>query len=291
MTQYLAIVWRYNRSLAAQEGRARGGAFRALHRRGGWLVGGAYVALCLAYGGALTSQHESRLLMSVLLAVGFASTLLHYYFDGFIWKLRHRQNRENLGANESRGADTATSWWSLVQARSPLGVLARQAVYFGVPLTILSAGAYLVLEGPGANYVGYMLRGSVLYSEGQERQAMEQARSALASMEWQLPLARRLAEVQPTAAREAKLAFLLYNRSRYREILIPTLTGGAVSADSLTRHRNNVAEAVRTLERALERGGSLGHSGREEMRREDAIRALWSWKKELAPTGYNANQG
>ena len=288
MTQYLAIVWRYNRSLAAQEGRARGGVFRALHRRGGWLIGGAYVALCLAYGGALTSQHESRLLMSVLLALGFTSTLLHYYFDGFIWKLRHRQNRENLSNAPDNGSDgAATSWWNVARAYSPAGVLARQAAYFGVPLTILSIGAYLVLQGPGANYVGYMLRGSVLYSEGQEQQALEQARTALASMEWQLPLARRLAEIQPTAAREAKLAFLLYNRSKYREILIPTLTGAEIDSESVARHTAGVTEATRTLERALARGGSIGEVGREEMRREDAIRTLASWKNELSRANYN----
>jgi hypothetical protein len=283
MTQYLAIVWRYNRSLAAQPDRARRGVFSTLHRRGGWLVGGAYVVLCLAYGGALTSQHDSRFLMSVLIALGFASTLLHYYFDGFIWKLKHRQNRENLGASQA-GAEPAaasTSWWTLVPERSPLRVLARQALYFGVPLAVVSAGALAVLEGPGANYVGYMLRGGVLYQQGQEQQALEQARTALASMEWQLPLAQRLAEMQPTAAREAKLAFLLYNRSQYREVLIPTLTGSDIGAESLARHRASVAEAARLLERALGRGGSIGHSGREEMRREDAYRTLTSWQKEL----------
>ncbi len=290
MTQYLAIVWRYNRSLAAQQGRARDGAFRALHRRGGWLIGGAYVALCLAYGGALTSQHEGNVLMSLLLALGFTSTLLHYYFDGFIWKLRHRQNRENLGAtaDDGRGTDAAsTSWWNIARAHSPAGVLARQFAYFGVPLTILSVGAYFVLEGPGANYVGYMLRGSVLYQQGQEQQALDQARTALTSMEWQLPLVRRLAEVQPTAAREAKLAFLLYNRSQYREILIPTLTGADVDIESLARHRASVAEAALTLERALARSGSIGHSGREEMRREDVARTLASWKRELGGANYN----
>src|SRR5262245_58839193 len=290
MTQYLAIVWRYNRSLAVQEGRARGGLFRALHSRGGWLIGGAYVALCLGYGGALTSQHDSRLLMSVLLTLGFTSTLLHYYFDGFIWKLRHRQNRENLGAapDDGRGGDaTATSWWNVARAYSPAGVLARQATYFALPLATLSIGAYVVLQGPGANYVGYMLRGSVLYQQGQELEALNEARTALASMEWQLPLVRRLAEIQPTATREAKLAFLLYNRSQYREILIPTLTGADIDSESFVRHRASVAEAARTLERALARGGSIGHSGREEMRREDAFRTLASWKNELDRTNYN----
>jgi hypothetical protein len=281
MTQYLAIVWRYNRSLAAQPERARSGLFRASHRRGGWLVGAAYVALCLAYGATLTRQHDSALLMSVLLALGFASTLLHYYFDGFIWKLKHRQNRENLGGGTEPAAAAATSWWTLAPARAPLRVLARQALYFGVPLAVLSAGALAALEGPGANYVAYMLRGSVSYSEGREQQALAEARTALASMEWQLPLARRLAELQPTAAREAKLAFLLYNRSRYDELLIPTLSGAKIGADGIARYRENVAEAARALERALGRGGSIGHSGRDEMRREDAYRTLASWRKEL----------
>jgi hypothetical protein len=132
-----------------------------------------------------------------------------------------------------------------------------------------------------------MLRGSVLYQQGQEQQALDQARTALASMEWQLPLVRRLAEIQPTAAREAKLAFLLYNRSQYREILIPTLTGAETDSASVARHRANVAEAARTLERALARNGSIGHSSREEMRREDALRTLASWKNELGRANYN----
>jgi hypothetical protein len=166
-------------------------------------------------------------------------------------------------------------------------VLARQAAYFGVPLATLSIGAYFVLQGPSANYVGYMLRGSVLYSEGQEQQALDQARTALASMEWQLPLVRRLAEIRPTAAREAKLAFLLYNRSQYREVLIPTLTSAELSAETFARHRASVAEAAQILERALERGGSIGHSGREEMRREDATRTLAAWKQELGRANYN----
>jgi hypothetical protein len=145
----------------------------------------------------------------------------------------------------------------------------------------LSAGALAVLEGPGANYVAYMLRGSVSYSEGREQQALAEARTALASMEWQLPLARRLAELQPTAAREAKLAFLLYNRSRYDELLIPTLSGAEIGVDGMSRYRDDVAEAARTLERALERGGSIGHLGRDELRREDAYRTLASWRREL----------
>ena len=68
----------------------------------GWWLAAVYVLVCLAYGSGLTQVHDSRWLMSVLLAVGFTSTLLHYYFDGFIWKVRHAQNRENLGLRGER---------------------------------------------------------------------------------------------------------------------------------------------------------------------------------------------
>jgi hypothetical protein len=146
---------------------------------------------------------------------------------------------------------------------------------------VLSTGAYGVLNGPGANYVGYMMRGRVLFEEGHADQAVEQAKLALASMEWQLPLAARLAELQPTAAREAALAFLIYNRSRYVEILLPTLAGTGVGAEGRTRYRGRVAEASVILERALARGGSLGHSGRQELRREEAEKTLASWRREL----------
>ncbi len=96
MTQYLAIVWRYNRRLGQMPGRARPGLFARLHARGGWFVALFYVLVCLAYGEIITTVHDNRWLMSVLLAIGFTSTLMHYYFDGFIWKLRHKQNREGL---------------------------------------------------------------------------------------------------------------------------------------------------------------------------------------------------
>ncbi|HZF28966.1 MAG TPA: hypothetical protein VE907_07600 [Gammaproteobacteria bacterium] len=286
MTQYLAIVWRYNRSLAARPDAARAGVFRKLHGRGGWLAGAGYVALCVAYGGALTSQHENRWLMSVLLALGFTSTLLHYYFDGFIWKLRHSQNREHLDirhdAADARAADGAagTSWWNARQ-RTPLVMLLRQTLYFGVPLGILSTGALAVLSGPAANYVGYMLRGGALYREGRTAEALDEARGALASMQRQLPLARGLAELEPTAAREAALAFLVYNRSRYVELVIPALTGVDPGAAGTARHRGNVTEAVALLEHALARGGPIGNFGGRELGREDAYATLAGWRREL----------
>lgn len=287
MTQYLAIVWRYNRSLAAQPDRARPGWFRRWHARGGWIRGGGYVLLCLAYGAALTSVHDNRWLMSVLLAAGFTSTLLHYYFDGFIWKMRHRQNREQFamaGGGQGDGSrdSSGPSWWDAVRQPTAPVVLARQALYFAVPMTVLTIGALWVWNGPGTNYVGHMMRGQVLYRQGAAVAALDEARLALESMEWQLPAAAKLHAMRPTAAREANLAFLVYNRSRYAELLIPTLTGADVDAAALARHRANVAEAARLLDGALADGGPLTLPGRDALEREDVAATLASWRRELA---------
>ena len=136
------------------------------------------------------------------------------------------------------------------------------------------------------------MRGRVLYEQGQEQQALDQARAALASMEWQLPLAKQLAELQPTAAREASLAFLLYNRSQYRELLIPTLTGARRRRRRAWRvTAQSVAAAARLLERALERGGSIGHSGREEMQREDADAGARELAQRARLTTFQLSQG
>ncbi|HVS23932.1 MAG TPA: hypothetical protein VMU03_09445 [Gammaproteobacteria bacterium] len=282
MTQYLAIVWRYNSSLASRPEAARAGLFRRLHARGGWLVGAGYVALCLAYGAVLTRQHENRWLMSVLLTLGFTSTLLHYYFDGFIWKLRQSRNREHLGLARQGDAPEigAGAASAATRPRSPFATLLRHALYFGVPLSILSGGALWVLDGPGSNYVGHMLRGGALYGRGRADEALDEARTALASMEWQLPLARHLVELEPRPAREAALAFLIYNRSRYAELLIPSLAAAKVDASALARHRDDVAQAASLLAHALEDGGPIGTVGGRELRREDAYATLASWREE-----------
>jgi hypothetical protein len=286
MTQYLAIVWRYNRSLAAQPARARAGLFRSLHARGGWLAGCGYVAVCLLYGALLTSVYENRWLMSLLLATGFTSTLMHYYFDGFIWKMRHRQNSEHLIAAVSAAGpnrhEPGGSWWDLARQRSIAMVALRQCLYFGAPLTVLTVGALWVWNGPGSNYVGHMMRGELAYRQGAVAQSVEEAKSALASMEWQLPAAARLAELQPTAAREAALAFLIYNRSRYVEIVLPMLAGNEPGATELARHRENISQAAALLEQALQDGGPLLSPSRERMNPDDGRRALQSWRSELA---------
>jgi hypothetical protein len=274
MTQYLAIVWRYNRGLARTEARARSGWFRGIHARGGWWMAAAYVLVCLAYGSGITRIHENRWLMSLLLAAGFTSTLLHYYFDGFIWKVRHAQNRENLGL----GGNSSESWWSRARVPGPAVVLTRQLLYFGVPMALLTAGMVSASAAP-ANYIQHMYAAEESSRRGDHSRAAEEAGRAFTAMRRQLPFAARIAQLQPTAAREAAYAYLLYNQSYYANVVLPALAGEQPPDWQRHAHRDTVSQAVAVLESALARGGPLAHAGRESLNTEDVQRTLASWRR------------
>lgn len=94
--QYLAIVWLFNLNRARKSPEA-GPFIRFLFRPRAILVL-VYVGLCLAFG-SLT--HAWRLfqddtVVRVAAAVVPAMALLHYYLDGFIWKIREAETRRAL---------------------------------------------------------------------------------------------------------------------------------------------------------------------------------------------------
>jgi len=289
MTQYLAIVWRYNRNLAARAGRARAGWLRTLHVRGGWLAGAGYVAFCLLYGDLITTKFDSRWLMSVLLAVGFTSTLTHYYFDGFIWKVRHRQNSENLESMRSTGGEgegaacpDEGSWWNGARIRPAPEVLLRQLLYFGIPMAVLTSGAVSVWSHQHGNYIEHMYRAQTLEVQGHDPEARDEARLAFIAMQNQLPYARRLAQLQPTSAHDAELAFLIYNHARYAHDVMPALDGRVVGLNEASLYLAGVEEAIGFLQRAASRGGPLAHTGRPGMSDSDAARVVESWQQAAA---------
>ena len=106
--QYLAIVWIYNRSRVERD-ESIGGFMRFVFRRSGSLIG-VYVGLVLAYGSiALTTSGVSaEWIRHGLIGVVTASALLHFYYDGFIWKVREAQTRTMLGI-EGAGATALAS--------------------------------------------------------------------------------------------------------------------------------------------------------------------------------------
>jgi tetratricopeptide (TPR) repeat protein len=125
--QYLSIVWAFNRARSAK-GADLGGWNRALFR-GGLVRVGLYVALVFAYG-ALNYGAQglaTGALRNVAMGALAASALLHFYYDGFIWKVRERATAQSLGlAGGREGGGTAglrhAAKWLLLLV--PLGGLA-----------------------------------------------------------------------------------------------------------------------------------------------------------------------
>lgn len=106
--QYLAIVWIYNRTRVERDQSIRG-FMRFVFRRSGSLMG-VYVGLVLAYGalGLLTTGVSADSIRHTLIGLVTASALLHFYYDGFIWKVRETQTRSMLGI-EGSGVAAAVS--------------------------------------------------------------------------------------------------------------------------------------------------------------------------------------
>lgn len=106
--QYYAIVWVYNRRLADRVGEKFGLLGFLFRER--WSMLGLYLAAIAAYGsirffsGApddvdLIARHADWI--ALITAAFNTSTLLHFYFDGFIWKVSERSTAANLDVTES----------------------------------------------------------------------------------------------------------------------------------------------------------------------------------------------
>ncbi|MBL8848947.1 MAG: hypothetical protein JNG89_04655, partial [Planctomycetaceae bacterium] len=93
--QYLAIVWLYNCRRVGSNAEL-GRFMKYVFRRGMVLL---YLGLVTAYGAIalvgplVTDGTVSRIFYGIL----FTSTILHYYYDGFIWKVRESSNQAGLG--------------------------------------------------------------------------------------------------------------------------------------------------------------------------------------------------
>ncbi len=108
--QYLTIVWVFNEKRAEKDSRA--GAFTRLLFRRQWQLVACYLGLILVYG---LLNHGTREMVEGpiqkgLLGFFMASTLLHYYYDGFIWKLREAETRTSLGLTAATASTRAGGW-------------------------------------------------------------------------------------------------------------------------------------------------------------------------------------
>src|SRR5437660_11795249 len=155
--QYLSLVWIYNRKRVESDS-SISGFMRFVFRRSGALVG-VYIGLVLAYGGLSLSKSYVGIdaVKRILTGVVTASALLHFYYDGFIWKVREKSTRQSLGISGGT-ADVSTNAflpsWALHGAKwvavfvIPLG--ARWFREMRVPRSHLGRLASIVADLPSS---------------------------------------------------------------------------------------------------------------------------------------------
>ncbi len=95
--QYDTLVWSYNRRSADRAG-DRFGPLRFLFASG-WLPLACYIAAIAAFGSIkwVVETSDPSTVKMALLTLLFTSTTLHFYFDGFIWKVSEAGTQRNLG--------------------------------------------------------------------------------------------------------------------------------------------------------------------------------------------------
>ena len=185
--QYLSIVWIYNRNRVEKDS-SIGGFMRFIFRRSGSLMG-LYVGLVLAYGsiGYLNSYLSVDTITRVLTGIVAASGLLHFYYDGFIWKVREKSTRASLGL-EGGTADVRLGGflpgWTLHGAKwavafvIPLGAMWFGKVYRAAPAT--ERNGYVAADLPNSARAHFNY-GSTLQQIGRFDEAEKEYTAALRS--------------------------------------------------------------------------------------------------------------
>jgi tetratricopeptide (TPR) repeat protein len=181
--QYLAIVWVFNRNRAASDP-AAGPFTRFLFRRRAPLIL-LYVALCLVFGSydfvarSIEQQHVAQTAIAII--TGLA--LIHFYFDGFIWRIREPATRTTLGVAGDALAVKAT----LVSPALRHGLLwaALLIPFSALSLWEMSGGSRSdgdacrsVLQALPNSHKTHYLLASVLAAEGDHDEALKHIRRA-----------------------------------------------------------------------------------------------------------------
>ncbi len=142
--QYFAIVWVYNNNLVKRQEKVSR-LLRAFFTSRSLPVLAGYVLISFVYGTVNYSLNwfDRATWIKAIEILVITSTLLHYYFDGFIWKMRDKRNQANLEIEGESGWDKIG-----VRARAEglvqrLGgyyrETGRQLIYFAAPVILLSA--------------------------------------------------------------------------------------------------------------------------------------------------------
>jgi tetratricopeptide (TPR) repeat protein len=189
--QYYAIAWSYNRRLNRRDS-ARLGPTRFLFADG-WLPLAMYCGAIAAFGSIklFSSGLEPSLVKTWLVTLLLTSTALHFYFDGFIWKVSESGTRQNLGIEG--GSPRMTSMPGLVHAGKWCGMALLVAALFccerwGPPPSAPEQGAWLAAAAVWTPDAPEMLLRKCYFCLGQGNGSVA------------LSAATRLAHVRPGSA-------------------------------------------------------------------------------------------
>ena len=140
--QYFAIVWVYNNNLVKRQERTTK-VLRTFFTTRTLPILAAYMLVSFAYGSINMMEGflKSEQAINVIEIFVITSTILHYYFDGFIWKMKDRKNQANLGIKAEDGIKRigARSIQSrLFRFSSYFRETGRQLAYFALPVAGLA---------------------------------------------------------------------------------------------------------------------------------------------------------
>ncbi len=150
--QYFAIVWIYNHGVLKRAGDSGRSFFKFLFKDGRLRIVLFYLFLILAYGGieALARATHNYLIYDIVKVLIATSAFMHYYYDGFIWKVRKREIRRNLLSEEevasqedmpSQRWDPWQWWQNICEKRAGISYAfetGKQIIYFGLPIVFLA---------------------------------------------------------------------------------------------------------------------------------------------------------
>ena len=167
--QYFAIVWIYNHGVLKRSERLGASFFRYLFADGRFRIILIYLALILLYGGveAMARATENYLIYDLVKILIATTAFMHYYYDGFMWKVRKREIRQNFVAGDAGPDDAGPGFIDRLRqigerwpGFSYVFETGKQLVYFGVPifffawtdatysLSVVEAKEYLVRLTP-----------------------------------------------------------------------------------------------------------------------------------------------
>lgn len=147
--QYFAIVWIYNHGVLKRSERLGASFFRYLFADGRFRIIFFYLALILLYGGVETMARatENYLIYDLVKILIATTAFMHYYYDGFMWKVRKKEIRQNFVAEEEDEVVVVVKagWLERLKIYGDRWAgfpyvfeTGKQFIYFGLPIFFLA---------------------------------------------------------------------------------------------------------------------------------------------------------